>query len=97
MTEDVVDHIVKFLEREEEVLPPRVTNGMILIALREVRDDVRKTSDILEGQRPDGQDGLIYRVESNEKFRSLLFWIFSPIMMAFLGGLGAFIFKEAIK
>ena len=94
MTEDVVDHIVKFLEREEDVLPPRVTNGMILIALREVRDDVKKTSEVLKGQRPDGQDGLIHRVEMNEKFRGILLWLFSPIMLAFLGGLGEYIFKE---
>ena len=39
---DTIDRIARFLEREETRLPERVTNHMILIALREERDARRR-------------------------------------------------------
>ena len=57
MNGNTVEHIVRFLEREEEVLPARVTNGMILIAVREVKDEVKEVREALYGAKLDGADG----------------------------------------
>lgn len=99
MNGDVIDHIVRFMEREEERLPARVTNGMILIALREERKErkreikevvqrVETINHLLNGKKPDGSDGLTRRVAANERFKNLVVWALSAIALAFLGGVG---------
>ena len=93
MNGNTVEHIVRFLEREEEALPARVTNGMILIAVREVKDEVKEVKEALYGAKLDGADGLIDRVERLETFRTVVLWLVSPVVLAFLGGLGGFLFS----
>lgn len=99
MNGDVIDHIVRFMEREEDQLPARVTNGMILMALREEREErkreikevVRRVETInylLNGKEPDGSDGLTRRVAAVERFKNLVVWALSTIALAFLGGVG---------
>ena len=105
MNGDTIDRITRFLEGEQEGLPSRVSNGMILIAIKEERDSrkeemkevldkVNKLIIILNGKEPDGSDGLIHRVEGVERFRNLAGWVLSSIALAFLGGLGMYIFNK---
>lgn len=96
MNGEAVEYIVRFLERQEEKLPPRVNNGMILIALREVRDEIKGVRQVLHGQKADGSDGLIQRLQRLEAARALLLWLLSPVLLAFLGGLGALLLKDVI-
>jgi hypothetical protein len=42
MNGDTIERIARFLEREDARPPERVSNQMILIALREERDDRRR-------------------------------------------------------
>ena len=91
MNGDGVEHIVRFLERQEERLPVRVSNGMILIALREVRDEVMGVKRVLHGEKPDSSDGLVQRLEAA---RALALWLLSPVVLAFLGALGALLFAQ---
>ena len=44
-------------------------------------------------KEPDGSDGLIHRVEGVERFRNLAGLVLSTIALAFLGGLGMYIFN----
>ena len=94
MNGDGVEHIVRFLERQEERLPVRVSNGMILIALREVRDEVMGVKRVLHGEKPDSSDGLVQRLQRLEAARALALWLLSPVVLAFLGALGALLFAQ---
>ena len=107
MNGDTIDRITRFLEGEQEGLPARVSNGMILIAIKEERDSrkaemkevqnkVDKLILILNGKEPDGSDGLIHRVEGVERFRNLARWVLTTIAVAFLGGLGMYVFRLVV-
>jgi len=93
MKEDTIERITKFLEGEED-LPERVSNQMILIAVRDVRDEVKQVNMILFGNQLDGLDGLVQRVNQLEKALKLFLWLISPIILAGLGGLGAYLFGQ---
>lgn len=97
MNGDVVENIARFLEGQEEKLPPKVTNGMILVALREVCSQVRCIQQVLHGERSDGSDGLINRIEKLEALRGLLLWLVTPVVLAFLGGLGAYLVDHVLN
>lgn len=104
MNGDTIDHIVRFLEKEEDQLPSRVSNGMLLIAIREERQArLRETREIakgmqsvlkvLNGEKADGSDGLIHQVEQLRQFKSILSWMISAIILSFLGGFGLYLFE----
>ena len=86
MTEDTAERILRFMERQEDSLPPRVSNGMLLLALREIRDDVQRVQAVLHGAQPDHADGLAARVQRLETFRKLVVWLGAAVGTALLGG-----------
>ncbi len=99
---DTIDRIARFLEREETRLPERVTNHMILIALREERDARRREmgglekklealADLLTGPAGTTEEGLAGKVARLERFRKAAVWMLSAISLAFLGGLGSWL------
>ncbi|MFN2145072.1 MAG: hypothetical protein ACK2T7_06945 [Anaerolineales bacterium] len=99
---DTIDRIARFLEREETRLPERVTNHMILIALREERDarrremgGVEKKLDalirLISGPAGSSEEGLAAQVARLERFRKAALWVLSAISLAFLGGLGSWL------
>lgn len=104
MSEDMFDQITRFMEREEDHLPDRVSNGMILLALREEREARRREAGelvenvetllgLLKGTKPDGSDGLVHQVAAFDRFRKGVLWAFSAVALAFLGGLGMWVFN----
>jgi len=101
MSGDTLERIIRFMEREEISLPERVSNHMILFALREERDDRRREISalarkldgviaLLEGEPP-ARAGLAETVARLERFRKALAVAVSAIMLAFLGGLGTWL------
>ena len=46
---------------------------------------------------PDEADGLITRVRRLEVFKGMVLWVLSPVLLAFLGGLGAYMFGLVSK
>lgn len=99
---DTIDRIARFLEREETRLPERVTNHMILIALREERDARRREigglgkkldalSELLTGPAGTSEEGLAAKVARLERFRKAALWVLSAVSLAFLGGLGSWL------
>ena len=108
MNGDTIDRIARFLERSEDELPERVSNGMILIALREERDARRREIgtvleqvellvEVLHGKEGDRQDGLVQQIAELERFRKLVVWAFSAVVLAFLGGLGMYLFGWVVR
>ena len=108
MNGDTIDRIARFLERSEDDLPERVSNGMILIALREERDarqreigtvleQVELLVQVLHGRVGDQRDGLVQQIEELERFRKMLVWAFSAVVLAFLGGLGMYLFGWVVR
>ena len=101
MNGDTLERIIRFMEREEDSLPERVSNHMILFALREERDDRRAAvaalkgkldavSTLLEGDPP-AREGLTETVARLERFRKGLAVAVSAVALAFLGGLGTWL------
>lgn len=108
MNGDTIDRIARFLERAEDDLPERVSNGMILVALREERDARRREIgtvleqvellvEILHGKRGDSREGLMQQIAELERFRRLVVWAFSAVVLAFLGGLGMYLFSWVVR
>jgi hypothetical protein len=108
MNGDTIEHIVRFLEKEEDTLPPRVSNGMLLIAIREERQArLRETREItkgmesvlsvLNGEKADGSDGLIHQVKQLRQFKTILTWTVSAITLSFLGGFGLYLFELVLN
>ena len=108
MNGDTIDRIARFLERSEDELPEGVSNGMILIALREERDARRREIgtvleqvellvEVLHGKEGDRQDGLVQQIAELERFRKLVVWAFSAVVLAFLGGLGMYLFGWVVR
>lgn len=108
MNGDTIDRIARFLERAEDDLPERVSNGMILVALREERDARRREIgtvleqvellvEILHGKRGDSREGLMQQIAELERFRKLVVWAFSAVVLAFLGGLGMYLFGWVVR
>jgi hypothetical protein len=108
MNGDTIDQIVRFLEREEDRLPERVSNGMLLIAIREERQarkrDIREilnalepVTKVLNGEKADGSDGLIQQVKQLRLFKAVLVWSVSAITLSFLGGLGLYLFEWVFR
>ena len=108
MNGDTIDRIARFLERAEDKLPERVSNGMILIALREERDARRREIgavleqvellvETLHGKGGDPQEGLLRQIAELERFRKLVVWAFSAVVLAFLGGLGMYLFGWVVR
>jgi hypothetical protein len=100
-----VEQITKFLERDQEVLPSRVTNGMILLAIREERDarqqenaeiigKVTEIEQVLHGKQSDRSDGVLNRIGDVEVFQKTLLWLISPVVLAFLSGIGVVLFNN---
>ena len=108
MNGDTIDRIARFLERAEDTLPERVSNGMILIALREERDarqreigavleQVELLVEVLHGKGGDPGNGLVQQIAELERFRKLFLWAFSAVVLAFLGGLGMYLFGWVVR
>jgi hypothetical protein len=108
MNGDTIDRIARFLERAEDDLPERVSNGMILVALREERDARRREIgtvleqvellvEILHGRRGDSREGLMQQIAELERFRKWVVWAFSAVVLAFLGGLGMYLFGWVVR
>ena len=108
MNGDTIDRIARFLEGVEEKIPERVSNSMILIALREERDarqreigevldQLRLVVEILHGKPGDRQGGLVQQMSEFERFRSLAVWAVSAVLLAFLGGLGMYLFSWVVR
>ena len=108
MNGDTIDRIARFLEREEDKLPERVSNNMILIALREERDArQRETGEVLEqvnllieilhGKEGEGRDGLVQKMVGLERFRNMVVWALTAVVLAFLGGLGMYLFGWVVR
>lgn len=103
MDEGMFDQITRYLERVEERLPEDVSNGMLLLALREERaarqretaaisDKVDEIVRLLKGAQTDGSDGLVQQVAAFDRFRKRVLWALSAVVLAFLGGLGKLVF-----
>jgi len=108
MNGDTIDRIARFLEGAEEKIPERVSNSMILIALREERDArQREIGEVLDqlslvvetlhGKPGDRQGGLVQQMGELEHFRSLVVWAVSAVVLAFLGGLGMYLFGWVVR
>ena len=108
MNGDTIDRIARFLERAEDELPERVSNGMILIALREERDARQRETgavleqvsllvEILHGRDGDPRKGLVQQMAELERFRKLVVWALSAVVLAFLGGLGMYLFGWVVR
>lgn len=104
MNGDTIDRIARFLERDESRLPERVSNSMILIALREERDarkrEIREVVEkvdelvtILKGREGHPAEGLLYQMVQFSRFRAVVVWVISAVVLAFLGGLGMYLFN----
>lgn len=102
MNGDTIERIARFLEREENRLPERVTNHMILFALREERDARRREIgalgrkvdalvDLLQGADSSRGEGLAAQVARIERFRKAVGWVASAVVLAFLGGVGTWL------
>lgn len=105
------DALLAFLERGEK-LPPRVTNAMLLLALRAERqarqadvESLRARLDaivhLLQG-RPGGvasqtQPGLLKRVEALERTARWAGAVLWPAALAFLGAAGAWLFGVLVR
>lgn len=96
MNEDTIERITKFLEGDED-LPDRVSNQMILIAIRDVRDEVKQVNLILFGNQLNGLDGLVQRVNQLEKALNVFLWLVAPVALAILGGFGAYLSGKIIN
>lgn len=105
---DTVDRIARFLEREDTRLPERITNHMILIALREERDARRREIsglsgkvdaivELLEGPSGRMEAGLSARVAQLDRFRTVVLWVLSAVTLAFLGGAGSWLLELLIN
>ena len=103
MDNGIFEQITRYMERVEDRLPEDVSNGMLLLALREERAARhRETAALLEkvdsflvllkGVKPDGSDGLVYQVAAFEQFRRRVLWALSAVTLAFLGGVGMWVF-----
>jgi len=108
MNGDTIDRIARFLERAEDELPERVSNGMILIALREERDARQRETgavleqvsllvEVLHGRDGDPSKGLVQQMAELERLRKLVVWAFSAVVLAFLGGLGMYLFGWVVR
>ena len=108
MSSDTIDYIVRFLEQEEAQLPARVTNGMLLIAIREERQarkrdiaevvkGIAPVIKVLDGEKPDRSDGLVAQVKQLRQFRSVLLWLVTAVTVSFLGGIGMYLFEGLIR
>lgn len=108
MNGDTIERIARFLERGEETLPERVSNGMILIALREERDarqrqigdvlaELRLVVEILHGKPEADRDGLVQQFARLERFRRLVVWALTAVVLAFLGGFGMYLFRWVVR
>ncbi|MBN2045435.1 MAG: hypothetical protein JW757_10480 [Anaerolineales bacterium] len=101
-SQDSIERIARFLEREDTRLPDRVTNHMILIAIREERDarqrqisrlveKVESLAALLEGPSGSRGEGLAARVARLDRFRKAVVWVLSAISLAFLGSIGSWL------
>jgi hypothetical protein len=108
MNGDTIDRIARFLERDVEKMPERVSNSMILIALREERDARRREIgevlkqlgllvEILHGKEGDRRDGLVQQMANLDRFWNMVVWAFSAVVLAFLGGLGMYLFGWMVR
>ncbi|MEN8242173.1 MAG: hypothetical protein ABFS17_09655 [Chloroflexota bacterium] len=108
MSSAMIDDIVRFLEQQEEQLPPRVTNGMLLIAIREERQARQREIGelvkglapivkVLDGEKPDRSDGLVAQVKQLRQFRSILLWLVTAVTVSFLGGMGMYLFEGLFR
>lgn len=99
MTEETFQALLAFLETGT-TLPRRVTNAMLLMALRLEREG-RQRNDattaailagherMLVGQPPEAGRGLLGRVARLERVSRMAQWVILPVASAFLGALGA--------
>ncbi|HKJ26667.1 MAG TPA: hypothetical protein VJ965_03430 [Anaerolineales bacterium] len=108
MGDELFDQITRFMEQVEDHLPENVSNGMILLALREERESRRRETkmlmaqsemliEMLKGRKPDGSDGLLYQVAAFDRFRRGIVWAFSAMVLAFLGGVGMWVFSLVVE
>lgn len=108
MNGDTIDNIVRFLEQDDEQIPSRVSNSMLLIAIREERQarkreieaivkSLKPVLKALNGEKSDGSDGLIQQVKQLRQFKTALVWSVSAIMLSFLGGLGLYLFEWVFR
>ncbi|MEJ2759844.1 MAG: hypothetical protein P8046_15310 [Anaerolineales bacterium] len=108
MNGDTIDWIARFLEREEPKVPERVSNTMILLALREERDArKREISEVLQkvnellvvlnGKEGRPTEGMLYRLTQLSHFRDVMVRALSAVVLAFLGGLGMYLFNLLAK
>lgn len=108
MNGDTIESIARFLEREEDKVPERVSNAMILIALREERDArKREVGEVLEkvnelltalnGKAGYPHEGVLYRVAQLYHLREVVLWVISAVLVAFLSGLGMYLFNLMTK
>jgi hypothetical protein len=100
------DALLAFLERGEK-LPPRVTNAMLLLALRAERqarqadvESLRARLDVLvrlmQGL-PGRPGGLLQRVEALERTARWAGAVLWPAALAFLGAAGAWLFALLVN
>ena len=107
MSEETSERLMRYLEGDEG-LPQRVTNAMLLIALRAERDARRREGQavrellaehtrLLLGSPPEEGAGLLGSVARLERLVTAGRWLLLPVASAFLGALGAWLFGTAIK
>lgn len=108
MNGDTIDWIARFLEREEDQVHERVSNAMILIALRDERDarkrdvgevlkNVSELLVLLKGREGSHTEGIVYRLAQLTRFRDAILWTLSAVVVAFLGGLGMYLFNLVVR
>lgn len=100
------DQILAYLERGEK-LPTRVSNAMLLLALRaeraarrreqaEVRARLDALTELLQGP-PRQPGGLLRRVETLERAARAAHAVLWPLALAFLGAAGGWLFGVLVE
>ena len=92
LTEETVEHIARFLQGEEDV-PTRVSNAMLLVAIRALSQEVAEIRLGVYGPPGDAPGGLVGRVARLERAARLALWALSPVALAFLGAVGGWLFE----
>lgn len=103
LTQDTIDQLIAYFNGDGH-LPPRVTNAMLLFAIREERHAreqnhaalsalVAANQNVLNGKEDELEGGLRYRVLRLEKLFSGVRWLLWPLASAFLGAIGGYVFE----
>lgn len=88
---DHIEYVIRYMERDSDELPDKVDNLMVLMALRMINDTIKKHTRLLSGDDPDGNGGIVKRLDRLERIVAIAAWMLSPFALAVLGALGVLV------